>query len=178
MFELRDLPGQDTLRALARRIPELDPSAVEVCLLTLRAAGDMVALFNTFLARYGLTQGRFTVMMVLFRDPEEGLTPSVLAEKAGVTRATMTGLLDGLEREGLVQRKHLASDRRSSGVRLTGKGRKFLETILPGHYRRVAALMEPLSEPERKRLVGLMSKMRKGISRVSEMQKKGTETES
>jgi len=177
MFELRDLPNHDVLRALARRVPELDPTAAEACLLTLRTASDMLALFNVFLARYGLTQGRFTVLMVLFRDPGRDLTPSALAEKTGVTRATITGLLDGLQRDGLIQRRHSAADRRSSAVSLTPKGQSFLKAFLPEHFRRVTALMEPLSEPDRRDLVEMMLKMREGVARVAGMQKEGTTTQ-
>jgi DNA-binding MarR family transcriptional regulator len=173
MFELRDLPNQDTLQAMARRIPELDPPSVEACLLTLRVAGDMLKLFDAFLARYGLTQGRFSVMMILFRAPRENLTPSVLATKAGVTRATMTGLLDGLEREGLALRRQFGPDRRCSLVRLTPKGRRMLKTVLPEHYMRVRTFMSALSTSDKTKLVEIMVRMRRSAAQITAMSKKG-----
>ena len=48
--------------------------------------------------------------MILNRNPEEGLNPSDLAAKCGVTRATMTGLLDSLERKRLIRRESDQAD--------------------------------------------------------------------
>src|ERR1022692_4675180 len=82
-----------------------------------------------------------------------------LLETAGVTRATITGLVDTLERDGLVRREHDSDDRRMMLVHLTQKGHAALREILPGHFKRMAALMAPLSEHERKTLVRLLDKV-------------------
>ncbi|HYD84481.1 MAG TPA: MarR family transcriptional regulator, partial [Opitutus sp.] len=42
----------------------------------------------------------------------------------------------------------------------TPKGQALLETILPPHFKRMAALMNPLTETERKTLVDLLKKIR------------------
>ena len=49
---------------------------------------------------------------LLNRTPDEGQSPFDLARQSGVTRATMTGLVDGLERDGLVTRDRCPTDRR------------------------------------------------------------------
>jgi MarR family transcriptional regulator, negative regulator of the multidrug operon emrRAB len=69
------------------------------------------------------------------RIPDEAINPSSLAQKLGVTRATMTGLLDGLHKKGLIERRAQASDRRKVGVLLTAGGRRTLDNILPDYYR-------------------------------------------
>ncbi|RYG63014.1 MarR family transcriptional regulator, partial [bacterium] len=84
---------------------------------------------------------------------------SELAEKIGVTRATMTGLLDGLEKDGFVQRRQHPDDRRALTVHLTDAGQAFLEAMLPEHYRRVAQLMSGLDTDERRQLVQLLTKV-------------------
>ncbi len=86
-------------------------------------------------------------------------TPAELADAAGVTRATMTGLIDTLERDGYVVREPDPSDRRMLSVRLTSKGEQFLQEFLPGHFRIIAAVMSTLSESERKTLVRLLVKV-------------------
>jgi DNA-binding MarR family transcriptional regulator len=48
------------------------------------------------------------------------LSPSALAERAGVHPATLTGILDRLERDGWVTRDRVASDRRAVLVRVLG----------------------------------------------------------
>lgn len=110
----------------------------------------------------GVSQGRFTVLMLLY-DKSCGrthvLTPAQLADQAGVTRATMTGLIDTLERAGMVTRKPDPADRRMLSVELTSAGLAFLERILPEHFRRISRLMAALSEAERRTLVRLLGKI-------------------
>jgi DNA-binding MarR family transcriptional regulator len=71
----------------------------------------------------------------------------------------MTGLVDTLERDGLVTRQPDRSDRRMLSVTLTAKGHSLLDKILPKHFQRMSALMDPLSEAERKILVQLLGKI-------------------
>jgi len=71
----------------------------------------------------------------------------------------MTGLVDTLERDGLVRRASDPTDRRMMSVQLTPKGQAQIEAILPGHFRRMAELMKPLSVAERKTLVHLLGKI-------------------
>lgn len=163
----RELPKYECLRALASRIPEVDPSAVESCLMMLRVGHDLFNAFDAHFGRHGLSHGRFTVLMLLLGHPEHGQSPSELADRAGVTRATMTGLLDGLERDGLISREPHPEDRRTITARLTPKGHGFLQEILPDHFRRVSALMRHLSERDRQNLVALLSKVDRGIEALS-----------
>ena len=79
--------------------------------------------------------------------------------RTGVTRATITGLVDTLEKDGLVTRAPHHEDRRMLSVALTGKGSALLREILPGHFRRMSWLMATLSEQERVTLVRLLGKV-------------------
>ena len=112
MLQVRDLPTPDILRRFAQRYPDADVTAVTGFLTLLRTATELSQALDAFLARHGLLQGRWWVLILLFREETLESSPSVLAEKAGVTRATMTGLIDGLERDGLVQRVFDTADRR------------------------------------------------------------------
>jgi DNA-binding MarR family transcriptional regulator len=93
-------------------------------------------------------------------------TPAELADAAGVTRATMTGLVDTLERDGFVKREPDPADRRTISVRLTPKGEKFLGELLPGHFKLISELMAPLSESERKTLVRLLGKVQEHAATI------------
>ena len=161
---LKDLPRYECLLEAAQRYPELDPSACEVFLHLLRA-GDEASLHTeqTF-ACHGISQGRFGVMMQLLAPAGEcsgpiGLTPAELADRTGVTRATITGLVDTLERDGYVSRAVDAHDRRMQRVCLTQKARDLMRQILPEHFQRMASLMAPLDETERRNLVALLNKV-------------------
>jgi len=84
-----------------------------------------------------------------------------------VIRATMTGLLDGLQKKDLIERRTLAEDRRKIGVRLTTAGRRILESILPGYYRQFAKLTTYLDEGERQTLMSLLKKVNQGLLSVT-----------
>ncbi|MBW8782727.1 MAG: MarR family transcriptional regulator [Verrucomicrobia bacterium] len=162
LLMLKDLPRYECLLAAAQQFPDLDPSATEAYLHLLRTSDEAFRVITTNLNQNGLSQGRFTVLMLLL-DKGTGRpcasTPAELADKAGVTRATMTGLVDTLERDGMVTRQPDPEDRRMMSVALTDKGVAFIKEVLPGHFRRMAALMGSLSESERQILVRLLTKI-------------------
>jgi DNA-binding MarR family transcriptional regulator len=167
MFYLRDLPKYEAICLRSKRYPDIDPASVEASLVLLRVASDMLAALEGYWSRNNTSQGRFCVMMVLNRDPKIGLAPSDLARRCGVTRATMTGLLNGLERDALVTREPDYHDRRMATVRLTDQGIKYLDNILPDYYRRTAALMAHLPEEEKHVLEKLLWKVNDGIKAFS-----------
>ncbi|MEO5961629.1 MAG: MarR family transcriptional regulator [Opitutaceae bacterium] len=161
---LKDLPRYECLLEAAREFPDLDPSATEAFLHLLRTGDEAFRVVETHLAEHDITQGRFGVMMALWGNCQrEGkaapLSPAELADRTGVTRATITGLIDTLERSGLVARTPHVDDRRMTSVVITPRGEKLLKKILPAHFRQMAWLLAPLSEVERKTLVRLMTKI-------------------
>jgi DNA-binding MarR family transcriptional regulator len=162
----KGIPKHEALKAHAARYPDLDPSAVEACIALVRVAGEMVSAFGEHFARHGTSQGRFIIMVLLNRDPDKSLSPSALADMSSVTRATITGLLDGLESDGLIRRVPTASDRRSHSVCLTAKGKRFMNKMLPDHFKRMAGLMSNLNEKERMRLIELLYKVGAGLDAV------------
>ena len=123
----------------------------------------MFAAESAYLAKHDISQGRFMVLMLLNRCAEQPSTPAELADEAGVTRATMTGLVDTLEKDGLVTRKNDSTDRRTVLVQLTRSGRKLLDRMLPGYFASVTKMMQPLNNTERKQLVTLLQKIQRGL---------------
>jgi len=159
---IKSLPRYECLLDASQRFPDLDPSACEAFLHLLRAGDETERLIDDHLAAHAISPGRFTVLMLLMEKSKlcpPPSTPAELAEKASVTRATMTGLIDTLERDGYVTREPDPEDRRMMSVRLTSKGEGRLKEILPGYFQRIAWLMSSLSESERKVLVRLLTKI-------------------
>lgn len=171
LLMLKDLPRYECLLEASRELPDLDPSATVVFLNLLRTGDEAFRVVEAHLAKYEITQGRFGVLMALWGVCQRAgcatrLTPAELADHTGVTRATITGLIDTLERSGLVTRIPHPGDRRMMTVGLTQRGENLLLRILPAHFRQMAQLMGPLSEPERKTLVRLLTKI---LGRASEL---------
>jgi DNA-binding MarR family transcriptional regulator len=164
MFFLKDLPTDISLQEFSRRYPNMNPSALKTCTELMRTGSDLLAAFETVLGKYGLSQGRFLVLIVMNRTPDKKINPSSLAAKLGVKKATMTGLLDGLEKDNLVERVSDPGDRRKIGVRLTANGRQLLDEMLPDYYRHMAKLTANLSENERQTMISLLGKVNQKLS--------------
>lgn len=178
---LKDLPRYECLLEASKGCPDLDPSACEVFLHLLRASDKVAVLSERDLQKHGISHGRFGVLMLLLQSaqrsragagecgcpPAGPRTPAELAEAASVTRATMTGLIDTLERDGFVVRESDPQDRRMMSVRLTPKAEQFLHGMLPGHFQLMANLMRSLAESERHTLVRLLNKV---ISQAATLQ--------
>jgi len=78
----------------------------------------------------------------------------------------MTGLLNGLRKQGLIERQIHPEDRRKVGVRLTDRGHRTLDKVLPDYYHRFAKLTTYLDEGERQTLISLLKKVNQGLSSV------------
>ena len=61
-----------------------------------------------------------------------------------VSRPTITGIVDGLVRDGLVRRCADQTNRRNQPVAVTEPGLRLVRTIAPDHFRRLATVVERL----------------------------------
>lgn len=80
-----------------------------------------------------ITLPQFDVLAQLERG-SEGMTMSQLSQRMMVTNGNVTGLVDRLEKEGLVQREADPDDRRSNRVSLTPAGRTRFNEMFPIHH--------------------------------------------
>ena len=159
MLQLKDLPDRDIISRFAERYPDANVDAVMAFLKVLQVGTDLSLALNHYLAGFDLLQGRWWVLILLMREPDKRATPSQLAAKAGVSRATMTGLLDGLYKEKLINREHAKGDRRQVEIRLTAAGQAKLDAVMPGYYQRVSALMASLDVTSSQHMIEALTKL-------------------
>ena len=76
-----------------------------------------------------------------------------------MTRATISNMLQRLERDGLIEVRPDKEDGRGKLAVMTMAGCSFMEEVLPAHYLRVTKLMEKITEDEQKELIRLLHKM-------------------
>ena len=174
-FLLTQLPRYECLEERSLRYPDLDAGSVHATITLMHVAQEVFDGFNAQFDRHNISQGRFLVLMILDRHFQRPLAPSEIAEMIGVARATITGLLDGLEKDGMVARQPHPEDRRALTIQLTAKGREFLDGMLPAHYRRIAGLMANLEPEERRQLVVLLGKVAAGICALKDPDWEGAE---
>ena len=83
----------------------------------------------TLLSKYELSFSGFTVLWVLWIwGPRE---PGILAEEAGITKGTLTGVLKTLEGLGLTQKQPHNTDGRRRIIEVTSKGKRIFRRLLP-----------------------------------------------
>jgi DNA-binding MarR family transcriptional regulator len=139
----------------AQRRGHGETGSLRLCFEVLALASAIDLACAARLAPYRLSEGKF-VLLFLLRDLPEGLAPHELAERAGVTRATITGLLDGLERDGFLARHGDKDDRRKVSVRLTLKGQAVALDLFNEHTQWIASLFAGFAQHERDALSALL----------------------
>jgi DNA-binding MarR family transcriptional regulator len=110
-------------------------------------------------ARFETTLPRFDLMAQLERAPE-GLKMSELSQRMMVTGGNVTGITDGLEKEGLVVREVDATDRRVFRVRLTQEGQRQFQRMAAEHEQWVVDLFGSLTQKEKKQLFDLLGELK------------------
>src|SRR5258706_9796862 len=164
---LRLSPRYQLFLELACQVPEADNATIETYLYFARVANDIFANQQAFFGRYELSEGKLVVLQLLRQAPHYRLTPSALAEAAGVTRGTMTGLLAGLERSGLVKRTVHPEDGRMHSIELTRQALDLFEQMLPERFKHIREFMSSLTEEEQHQLRALLEKMNRGLPALS-----------
>jgi len=118
--------------------------------------GDIRGRLRT---EYETTLPRFDLMAQLHRAPE-GMKMSELSRHMMVTNGNITGITDQLEKEGLVQRNKVLTDRRSSLIKLTAKGRRIFKKMASSHEQWIQDLLAGLSEKSRKNLFEALGELK------------------
>lgn len=161
---ISNTPKYEALLALSKRLPDLDESAVSTGLDILQTAAAMRMHLHEQFFRDQLSEGRFTVLALLLTAQDWCLTPSQLASNSGVTRATMTGLLDGLEQSKFVERRADKNDRRKITVHLKRSGREHVLLLAPEFFAALGDVGAALPEAKRKTLSSLLGRIREAAS--------------
>jgi DNA-binding MarR family transcriptional regulator len=81
------------------------------------------------LAPHGILGAQWSVLRVLWE--QEGLSQVDLAERMRVEKASLTGVLDAMERRKLIVRTRNSEDRRKVNINLTAYGRTLKARLLP-----------------------------------------------
>ncbi|MBD3243254.1 MAG: MarR family transcriptional regulator [Chitinivibrionales bacterium] len=108
-----------------------------------------------------LTSSQLNVMLLLIEQPK-GLPLSEIGKRLVVSKANVTGLIDRLEQKGYVCRNS-CDDRRVTRACLTEEGHRTVTSIMPAHEKTLAKLVGCLNKAEKRELVQLLSKLRRGI---------------
>ena len=130
-----------------------------------RTSGAIMALFNASLRHRELSATGRQALAVL-DGAGQPMSPTAISERLLVTTASMTSLLDTLERRGLVIRQPDPDDRRKQLVSLTRAGQQVVDEFLPEVVALQTAMMTGLNEADRRQLVRLLGVIREALADI------------
>ncbi|HEY4743530.1 MAG TPA: MarR family transcriptional regulator [Desulfuromonadaceae bacterium] len=123
------------------------------------------ALFKEEIDSYDITPPQFGLLAFLWQ--QDGLTQVELSEKSQVDRTTVGGLIDRLEKGGLVERQPHPQDRRAYLIRLTVKGKEMEGPLTEVAHRVTSRFTAGLNQKDMDDLVRILGTLR-GERRIYE----------
>lgn len=144
------------------------PAAVLAAMAVVSLAQQIEQALAYHFARYGLTQARFVLMLTMHTAPQKRHRPAELAQVLGVKPPTVTGLLNGLARDGLVSRRIDQKDKRQVLISLTARGKRELARILPDHFMRINSAFANLAAlPAKHKLDATIRDVKRSLEKLS-----------
>ncbi len=142
--------------------PEGNRLATEAVMNTIRTADLLFDQIGRLLRPLGVSSAGGLVLGQL-RD-HGAMSPSELGERLIVTRATVTGVVDSLERRGYVRRSPNPSDRRGVIVELTPAGLDVVSRVRTLIHQHERDWMSALSDGELAVYISLMHRIQDHVS--------------
>jgi len=137
--------------------PGSSAGATACALNVVSLSSRILAYGMTIVRTHGISSvGAFNVLTIL-HGADGPLAPSTIADRMIVTRGTMTGIIDSLEERGLVNRRAHGGDGRMRLVRITAKGKRAVERILPELHQAERAWFDVLTPAQQAELVRLLA---------------------
>src|SRR5215469_17486470 len=136
-----------------------DFESVNAIVTLKRTSAEFENFVTSYFKQYDLSPGRFNVLMSLFSSPNHTRSLSDLGDYLVVTRANITGLVDGLVDDGMLLRIDHPDDRRVVLAQLTEKAVTFLTWFVPIHLSNIKLLTECFTVEEKREFVKLLDKL-------------------
>jgi DNA-binding MarR family transcriptional regulator len=162
----------EDIERIVQNSPELDARSLLAYNELTRTNRAFVSVLDRAAVDHGMSVGRNLVLWVISQaDPTKGMTPAEIARMADVTRATVTGLLNSLERDGLIVRSRSTADRRQVHVLLSPNAQRVIKQTWPKQSEQITRVMAALTEREKTALVDILRKIRHGIRALADERK-------
>ncbi len=149
---------------IKKRLP-FDSLEQEANLNILRTNDQMQNRFGRFFRQYGLTPSQYNVLRIL-RGEGKPLPSLEIGERMIQVVPAITGLIDRLEKQGLVCRRRCEEDRRVVFVDITAEAKKLLKKMDKPLLALHEQLSGSLTQAELKDVNRLMEKLRAGLNRT------------
>jgi DNA-binding MarR family transcriptional regulator len=136
-------------------------------------AGEMLKQINDELGKRAnkalkaddLTVSQAGVIVKLGEDPKRGLSIKDLSSTSCVSQPTMTGIVDRLEKKGIVYSTRDAGDSRIRLVHLDKKGMQCMKNAKANMLETEQSFLKGLTAEERKQLITLLGKVKDNLTK-------------
>jgi DNA-binding MarR family transcriptional regulator len=145
-----------------KRYPDASVKATE-CAMNLVATGDLLEkCIAGLLVPFDLSPASGLALSIL-ADSETPLSPNHIADQLIISRASVTSLLDSLEKRGYARRRPHPSDRRMIWVEPTDLGRQIADKFRPIVHRQQKAWLGVLNEKEQEQLIEMLHRLQPAL---------------
>jgi MarR family transcriptional regulator, 2-MHQ and catechol-resistance regulon repressor len=147
----------------AEAYPNASPRATETAMNLVRTADLLVKRIGDLVQPFGLSPSSGLVLGIL-ADAQAPLAPNQIADQLIISRATITGLLDTLEKRGYVRRQPHGSDRRMLLIELTDSGREVAHTFRVQVHQHQKAWLGVLNDQEQEQLLAWLQRLQAALA--------------
>ena len=151
------------MEALRKRFSGRELQALGTIFALRTAARQVDSVITEWLAGSAGSLARFQILSLLWASAGVGVPHKQIVAALGVTRATVSGLMAGLERDGLVKSVVDRDDRRNLIARLTSKGQAVMDRAFEANSARLRATITPLSTDELAKFTSLLERIRQSF---------------
>jgi len=146
----------------ADRYPDASAKATECAMNLVMTADLLEKCIAGLLADFNLSPATGLVLSIL-ADSESPVSPNAIADRLIISRASVTSLLDSLEKRGYASRRPHPSDRRMIWVEPTELGRKIADEFRPVVHRHQKEWLGVLSEKEQSQLLEMLQRLQPAL---------------
>ncbi|MAH87210.1 MAG: hypothetical protein CMF26_01195 [Kiloniella sp.] len=143
----------------------LTPFEASLPMMLYRVLDAIMPAYRALFAEYGLTEQQWRVLRTLWDS--ESLSSTELAARTLIPAASLVGVLDRLERKGLIARIRSVADRRVMIAKLSAEGRSLEQQISPRLETIQASVRACVSPAEWQKLTEILKEFEAGPRSVA-----------
>lgn len=162
--QLPSEPPPSVMAVLRNRFSGREQQALEAIFVVRTAAQQIDNAVTEWMADSAATPARFQILMLLWAARGRGVPHKEIVAALGVTRATVSGLMAALKRDGVVTSAVASEDRRNLLASLTPKGEAIVEKAVELNRARLRTAFTTLSSDEVTTLTALLKRLRQSFS--------------
>ncbi len=144
------------------RYPDSSATATECAMNLVFTAELLEKSISSLLLPFNLSPATGLVLSIL-ADSETPVSPNHIADRLIISRASVTSLLDSLEKRGYVIRQQHPSDRRMLLIELTNSGRQVANQFRPIVHQHQKVWLNALNEKEQEQLIQTLHRLQASL---------------